>query len=503
MQNKFEKYLTRGQELQRIKDLKGAEKQYLRALKLEKRHPEVLHQLGILNVQMRNYPAAIKFFKRAISSEPAALPSLHNLAIIYQGLGRDDEAIAAHEKILSIEPKSAETLGHLARLFEERNRLKKSEEYVNNGLKVNEFSPMLNLIAVRLDRRTKRYEAGLQRIAQMIDPVDRTGPLRKKFLFEYGRLLDLTGNYTGAFEAFNEANKISANTAMANATDGDSYIANIDAIHTSFTSKFTASWKPVSPAYTGDNLVFIVGFPRSGTTLLDNILASHPSVVTLSELPAVRSMINELHRLPRGYPACLAEISENQIATAQKAYFNAIDAIHAPEDTLIVDKLPLNLIYGAALWRVFPDAKYILALRHPCDACLSCLMQDFEPNDAMSNFFTLHDTVTLYRKVMKLWTHYQDILPLQVHQNRYEDVVSEFDTTIKALLAFLGLEWAEEVRKFDKTARDRSHIRTPSYDQVSRPIYTESRYRYTNYADQLSETKALLKPFIEEFGYRD
>ncbi len=114
-----------------------------------------------------------------------------------------------------------------------------------------------------------------------------------------------------------------------------------------------------------------MGFPRSGTTLLDNILASHHKVTTLSELPAVQTMIDTLHGLPGGYPDCLAEINETQIAAAQKAYFDALAEENIPDGVLIVDKLPLNLIYGAALARVFPDAKYILALRHPCDACLS------------------------------------------------------------------------------------------------------------------------------------
>jgi len=501
MQSKFEKYLDRGLELQQANDLEAAEKQYLRALKLEKRHPEVLHRLGTVNVQMRRYPEAVTYFERAIAAEPRALPSLHNLAIVYQGLGRDDDAIAAHQKILTLQPDSAETYGHLARLYEERNRVDEAQDYVTTGLTLDGFNPMLNLIAVRLDRRAKRYEDGLNRLTQMIDPIDRTGPLRKKFLFEQGRLLDLTGDYPGAFQAFTQANKISAGSAMASTTEGAQYAARIDAIQAAFTADVIAGWEPRSPDYTGDNLVFLVGFPRSGTTLLDNILASHPKVATLSELPAVQTMINALHGLPGGYPDCLTSISEKQIAAAQKAYFDALAEENIPDGVLIVDKLPLNLIYGAALARIFPDAKFILALRHPCDACLSCLMQDFEPNDAMANFFTIDDTVDLYEKVMKLWLHYQEILPLQVHRNRYEDVVADFDPTVKSLLAFLGLDWMVEVKQFDKTARDRSHIRTPSYDQVSRPIYTEARYRWTHYEDQLAGAAARLKPFIEEFGY--
>jgi hypothetical protein len=128
-------------------------------------------------------------------------------------------------------------------------------------------------------------------------------------------------------------------------------------------------------------------------------------------------------------------------------------------------------------------------------------MQDFEPNDAMANFFTIDETVELYEKVMRLWLHYQEILPLQVHRNRYEDVVADFDPTVKSLLDLLGLDWVDEVKQFDKPERDRRHIRTPSYDQVSRPIYTEARYRWTRYEDQLESAAARLKPFIEEFGY--
>jgi hypothetical protein len=128
-------------------------------------------------------------------------------------------------------------------------------------------------------------------------------------------------------------------------------------------------------------------------------------------------------------------------------------------------------------------------------------MQSFTLNNTMANFCNLADAVALYTRTMDLWQLYREQLPLTVHTVRYEDVVDDFDGQTHALCDFLGVPWKTELRDFSTRAIERGHINTPSYEQVSRPIYREARYRWERYRDWLSPFLPDLQPYIERFGY--
>ena len=134
---------------------------------------------------------------------------------------------------------------------------------------------------------------------------------------------------------------------------------------------------------------------------------------------------------------------------------------------IFVDKFPLNIAHMGLIYRLFPRAKVIFALRHPCDCVLSCFMQGLALNESMIHFLDLGDAARLYNQVMDLWCSYQDVLPLNVYQLRYEDLVGNFRVSVSQLLDFLSIEWNDSVLTYDKTARARGLINTPSYAQVT------------------------------------
>jgi len=163
--------------------------------------------------------------------------------------------------------------------------------------------------------------------------------------------------------------------------------------------------------------------------------------------------------------------------------------------------MPLNIIYVAELNKIFPKAKFIFALRNPYDVVLSCFMQPFIPNDAMSNFYNLKDSADLYDLIMELWKKYNQILTLNTHIVKYESVVNYFDDTMKELINFLNIEWSNELKNFHLTAQKRGIIHTPSYDQVNQPLYKQSILKWKNYSDQFLETNAKLSKWAEIFKY--
>src|SRR5205085_4640311 len=228
-------------------------------------------------------------------------------------------------------------------------------------------------------------------------------------------------------------------------------------------------WRPVAPG-TRVSPVFLVGFPRSGTTLLDTLLMGHPALNVMEEVPLLErpaAALGDFERLP--------ELSEAETEHLRDLYFEALGPV---DGRTIVDKLPLNLLGAPLIHRLFPDAKFIFAARHPCDVVLSCFMQPFDLNPAMANFLDLENAARLYDLVLSFWERASAILPLQVHTLRYEALVEDKEAEMRDLIAFLGLGWDERVLDNQKVAAERGPIVTPSYAQVAQPIYKRARGRW-------------------------
>jgi hypothetical protein len=248
--------------------------------------------------------------------------------------------------------------------------------------------------------------------------------------------------------------------------------------------------------------IFLIGFPRSGTTLLDTILRTHESIEVLEEKPLIQNMINEINIHIKGDFSNLSKIDDETIKRIRLSYFENREKIISLDKTKIyIDKFPLNIIYIAEIDRIFPNAKYILSLRNPYDAVLSCFMQSFAPNDAMSNFYNLNDASNFYNIVMSLWTKYLEILDIDMHTIKYEEIVSNFESSISSVINFLNLKWNDNLKEFNKTADKRSMINTPSYNQVNKPLYTNSIERWKNYNYQFSDQINNLEKWITKFKY--
>ncbi len=247
--------------------------------------------------------------------------------------------------------------------------------------------------------------------------------------------------------------------------------------------------------------IFLIGFPRSGTTLLDSILRSHPEIAVAEEKPMVGAMskvFKQGHTIEN-----FNGLSEADVLGLRNAYFEELK-IHLGQDDdgkLIVDKFPLNIAHVGLIHRVFPDAKFILALRHPCDCVLSCFMQTFKLNEAMMNFLSLDQSAKLYAEVMELWSAYRQKLDLDVHVLKYEDLVQDLEGTCKPLIRFLGLEWDDNLHNYQKTALERGNINTPSYSQIVQPLYKQASGRWANYRKQMEPVLPVLQPWIDAFGY--
>ena len=241
----------------------------------------------------------------------------------------------------------------------------------------------------------------------------------------------------------------------------------------------------------------LVGFPRSGTTLLDRLLHAHPQACVMEERPVADTMAETLKNLPD-----IARIDTLQLAQLQSEYFaRAARYMDLEAGKTLIDKMPLNMILLGPMNRIFLDLKAIVVLRHPCDCILSALMQHFLPNKGMLPLAGLESAVRLYTKSFDLLFQYEENLPgLRIHHVRYEDLVEDTEDEARKMLEFIGLQWDKNVLEYHRIKQDKA-VTSASYAQVSRPIYKDSLYRWKNYEEHLAPALPALAPYIEKFGY--
>ena len=350
-----------------------------------------------------------------------------------------------------------------------------------------------------LDRREGKLEDAVARLTQL-PGTSLGGGGDHRVLYELGQLQDRLGNADAAYPAFAEANRLMG--ARAAQVDARRYIAGIEAHIEKFSADWVATW-PVAKAEDPERPVFLVGFPRSGTTLMDQILDSHPQVKVLEEEPLISTIVGELGHRHSDYLGAIASMGADEVAEWRERYLTDLRAalfVQSDDSHVLVDKMPLNIVYLGLIAQLFPKARIILALRHPCDVVLSNFMQAFELNDAMANFLTLESSGRLYDRVMALWRQYVDVLELQPHVLRYEDLVEDVEGESWKVLEYLNVSWNDAVLTHTDHARERT-ISTPSFRQVTEPIYTRLRYRWRRYEHYVSPVLPLLASHIAAFGY--
>lgn len=244
------------------------------------------------------------------------------------------------------------------------------------------------------------------------------------------------------------------------------------------------------------NLVFLIGFPRSGTTLLDSILRSHSNTDVLEEKSYILNLRHNFFK--KNGMTSLLNMGEGERMNIQKKYFASF--AYDP-NKITIDKFPLNLIELGFIKTIFPNSKIILAIRHPLDCILSCVLTSFKLNEAMLNFENLKTTSFFYNKVFNLLIKYINFFDLNLYKIKYENVVLDFDNEIKNLLNFLNLDFEDSINNFYDTAKKRDKIHTPSYDQVVKPLYSNSINKHLNF-NEINTIKYDIKKWIDYFEYK-
>jgi Tfp pilus assembly protein PilF len=367
-------------------------------------------------------------YRAALAARPDFAEAHNNLGVALMDTGRLGDAIASFRTAIALRPEHAQAHYNLSGLLEKMNDLDGLRTAVDAARAACPDSPYVALRAAQLAKREGALDRA-RRILHAIEPPPGDLTIEGEQQALLADVCDRLGETGTAFAHALEHNRCQRLTPAAKRADPGKFRARVARLTKQFTAEWVRRWSPLATPGDGRAPVFLIGFPRSGTTLLDTILRSHPDVAVVEEQPGVTAMLRTLAAMPGGHPAALAALNEADRETLRSAYWaemrRHLPAERAPR--LVVDKLPLNMVEAGAIHRVYPDARFLFVQRHPCDCVLSAFMHAFRLNDAMANFLRLRDAATLYDAAMGLWTQYRELLPLNVTTVVYEDLTTERD----------------------------------------------------------------------------
>lgn len=407
---------------------------------------------------------------------------------------RNDYAVAepAFEAALAIEPALGPAFVGLASVFERMNREDELDPLRDRAVSAGVDAQSLSYIDALRFKRANAIDAAFAALEQSGDVVvaGRKHHLR-------GIMLDRLGRHDEAFAAFAAMNDHWKEDPSRPVDRAREYRDICREAAATLSPDWIAGWTPPAPASALPTPIFLLGFPRSGTTLLDTMLMADPTVRVLEEEPFIGLAEHDLG----GFEA-MATATQDQLVAARDAYFRRVADLVGPLDGVqIVDKHPLHLNKVPIIKRLFPDARFVLALRHPCDVVLSCFLTNFRINNAMANFLDLGDAAELYDISFSHWEKARDLFDLPVGTVVYERLVEDSTRELNPLFDWLGLAWPGDQFDHRDTARARGTVSTASYAQVTEPLYKRAAGRWHRYVDHLGGAIPVLQPWVERFGY--
>lgn len=477
---------------------------FRRALTFMPNNPVLLNAIGLTLTKMNRAIEGISAFDAAIAidSNNATTHSRKGWALV--AAGRPDEAVPSYERAISLQPNHADALAGLASIAARKSQRDEARNYAQRALAIDPTNATAIVALAMIDISAGQYEDAERRLRQLLDSDKADAHARGVALGFLGDALDGQEKYHEAFKAYEHRNlefrRIheprfeGERRAVAFVTELDNNLKNSDA----------ATWAardfaPASMLFPREH-VFLLGFIRSGTTLLEQVLATHPDVVHLEERETFPDLVPRF-LTNRDDLEKLANLRGSDLAQARDLYWARVNSFGADyKGKVFIDKQPLNTFNLPLIAKLFPDAKILFAVRDPRDVVFSAYRRHFEVNPTTFEFLQLEDAGRFYDVVMRLADTCREKLPLDLHEHRYEEMVADFDETVRKVCNFLRIEWTDSMRDFGRKAQERE-IRSPSAGQVRRGLYGDGVGQWRKYKSELAPLLPILAHWVNRFGY--
>jgi tetratricopeptide (TPR) repeat protein len=484
--------------------IQEAEVQARNAIRIAPQNPQAHNLMGMILTEAQRPQVGEYHYRKVLELSGGRDPILlANLAWNLKNQGRMEEGRALYKESVDTAPNIRQTLLGWARLEEADRKFGAAATILDGMEKQWPNDPGQLLSRAVLLGRTKHTDEALTVLDELANLAS-DGRLGANELAEKGRLLDQMGRYDDAFTAFTDGKRI------ARELSGHQYLdAQADNLIGRLGNFFTAgrlSTLPRASVRTDvPQPIFVLGFPRSGTTLMEQTLSAHPKIVAGDELPLINDLTGLMPRMlnsPLGYPEALAELwmgdQREGLDNLRDYYLQKVAqmGILTPGATWFTDKMPLNETHMGLIALLFPEAPLIHVIRHPLDIMVSAISNHFTHGFFCAS--ALETAARHYVRVMDLVEKYRSEMALRYLPVRYEDMVTDQEATVRSVLDFIGEPFDPMCLQFHENQR---YARTASYAQVTERLYASSRFRYKNYRRHLEPVIPILQAHIERLGY--
>lgn len=480
----------RGYSLLALGQLQQAMQQFDHILSFSPGNSAAEYGRASVYLQQGRLEQAEGILKYILENRSDYIPAYINLATLYQSRGQIDAALQVCEQALTVNADAQEIITAMAYLLARQGRFDVAAEKLQPVLERGIENAQEAIAYAETARFLQEQDRALQVVESMLaDSSSASSYERKRLRYSAGKLSNAIGQYDRAFQHYQAANKLAMEQLGHKNFEEERAVYN-------------KSLESLISVYSHENLaqlntsgndssvpIFIVGMPRSGTTLIEQVLSSHPDVYGAGELTMMAELADNLPTVLGSkdpYPHCIQGVSQQELDKIAADYIDRLQDI-GQGARHVVDKMPNNFELLGLISALFPSAKVIHCMREPLDTCLSIYFQEFTTSSLHNH--DLNAIGYLYQRYEKLMRHWKQVIDLPILDVRYENVVTDTEKQVRRLLDFCGLEWDEQCLKFYESDR---HVRTASYDQVRQPIYTSSLRRWKNYAPYLDDLQRIL-----------
>ncbi|MFK5947576.1 MAG: sulfotransferase [Methylococcales bacterium] len=424
---------------------------------------------------LMNYSLAIKY-------APDNIHLLYKYAFTLSKMGNFDLACEYAEALLKKDSLHVPTLSLLTAIYEKTGELEKGWKLAEQLVEQYADNPSINITYAKYALRNKNQKPAVSRLLKVLHITNISIEDKLSIHMLLGKLYDALVDYKNAFFHFKQANELKYNDY-----DVSVFRENVSVIIDCFSKE--KYQKIASSSNKSKNIIFILGMPRSGSSLIEQIISSHTSVYGGGELQHLLDVARKMDKQV-GYPKNIFCLSENEMASYAGDFLQTMKVL-SPEHKVITDKLPHNFEFIGLIHKLLPNAKIVNCIRNPVDTCLSCYFQHFGGYHPYA--YNLSSLTEYYQQYSRLMKHWQDELNIPVLNVKYENLVQNTEEEVRALINYIDLDWEDSCLEFYKQKRA---INTASYVQVKEKIYTKSINRWKNYESDIGE----LMPLLDELS---